>query len=191
MSNGKAIIFSAPSGAGKTTIVRHLMGLPGLRLAFSVSATTRAKRDYEKDGVDYYFISADEFLQRARNGEFIEWEEVYSGQYYGTLKSEIERIWNRGEHVIFDLDVVGGLNLKKILGERALAVFVKPPSVNALVQRLEARSTETPEKIAQRVAKAHHEMEYEPRFDTVVVNDDLTTALREAEERVCHFLQQP
>ena len=191
MSNGKAIIFSAPSGAGKTTIVRHLMGLPGLHLAFSVSATTRAKRDYEKDGVDYYFISADEFLQRARNGEFIEWEEVYTGQYYGTLKSEIERIWSRGEHVIFDLDVVGGLNLKKILGERALAVFVKPPSIDTLVQRLEARSTETPEKIAQRVAKAHHEMEYEPRFDTVVINDDLTTALREAEERVSHFLQQP
>ncbi|MFN5620708.1 MAG: guanylate kinase [Flavobacteriales bacterium] len=191
MSNGKAIIFSAPSGAGKTTIVRHLMGLPGLHLAFSVSATTRAKRDYEKDGVDYYFISADEFLQRARNGEFIEWEEVYTGQYYGTLKSEIERIWARGEHVIFDLDVVGGLNLKKILGERALAVFVKPPSIDTLVQRLEARSTETPEKIAQRVAKAHHEMEYEPRFDTVVINDDLTTALREAEERVSHFLQQP
>lgn len=191
MSNGKAIIFSAPSGAGKTTIVRHLMGLPGLHLAFSVSATTRAKRDYEKDGVDYYFISAEEFLQRARNGEFIEWEEVYSGQYYGTLKSEIERIWNRGEHVIFDLDVVGGLNLKKILGDRALAVFVKPPSIDALVQRLEDRSTETPEKIAQRVAKAHQEMEYEPRFDTIVVNDDLTTALREAEACVSHFLQQP
>ena len=191
MSNGKAIIFSAPSGAGKTTIVRHLMGLPDLHLAFSVSATTRAKRDYENNGVDYYFISAEEFLQRARNGEFIEWEEVYSGQYYGTLKSEIERIWNRGEHVIFDLDVEGGLNLKKILGNRALAVFVKPPSIDALVQRLEGRSTETPEKIAQRVAKAHHEMEYEPRFDTVVVNDDLITALRQAEERVSHFLQQP
>ncbi len=190
MSNGKAIIFSAPSGAGKTTIVRHLMGLPGLHLSFSVSATTRTKRDYEHDGVDYYFISAEEFLQRLRNGEFIEWEEVYSGQYYGTLKSEIERIWNRGEHVIFDLDVEGGLNLKKILGDRALAVFVKPPSVDALVQRLESRSTETPEKIAQRVAKAHHEMEYEPRFDTVVVNDDLITALRQAEERVSHFLQQ-
>ena len=190
MSNGKAIIFSAPSGAGKTTIVRHLMGLPGLHLSFSVSATTRTKRDYEHDGVDYYFISAEEFLQRLRNGEFIEWEEVYSGQYYGTLKSEIERIWNRGEHVIFDLDVEGGLNLKKILGDRALAVFVKPPSVDTLVQRLESRSTETPEKIAQRVAKAHHEMEYEPRFDTVVVNDDLITALRQAEERVSHFLQQ-
>lgn len=191
MSTGKAIIFSAPSGAGKTTIVRHLMGLPHLRLAFSVSATTRAKRDYEKDGVDYYFISADDFLQRARNGEFIEWEEVYAGQYYGTLKSEIERIWSRGEHVIFDLDVVGGLNLKKILGDRALSVFVKPPGIDALVKRLESRSTETPEKIAQRIAKAHHEMEYEPRFDTVVVNDDLTTALREAEERVLEFLKQP
>ncbi len=167
------------------------MGLPHLRLAFSVSATTRAKRDYEKDGVDYYFISADEFLQRARNGEFIEWEEVYAGQYYGTLKSEIERIWSRGEHVIFDLDVVGGLNLKKILGDRALSVFVKPPGIDALVKRLESRSTETPEKIAQRIAKAHHEMEYEPRFDTVVVNDDLTTALREAEERVLEFLKQP
>jgi len=188
MIQGKAIIFSAPSGAGKTTIVRHLMGIADLHLAFSVSATTRTMRDYEKDGVDYYFITADEFLQRARKGEFIEWEEVYTGQYYGTLKSEIERIWERGEHVIFDLDVVGGLNLKKILGEQALAVFVKPPSIEALDKRLNARSTETPEKIAQRIAKAHHEMEYEPRFDVIVINDDLQTALVDAENRVREFL---
>ena len=188
MIQGKAIIFSAPSGAGKTTIVRHLMGIADLHLAFSVSATTRTMRDYEKDGVDYYFLTADEFLQRARKGEFIEWEEVYTGQYYGTLKSEIERIWERGEHVIFDLDVVGGLNLKKILGEQALAVFVKPPSIEALDKRLNARSTETPEKIAQRIAKAHHEMEYEPRFDVIVINDDLQTALVDAENRVREFL---
>jgi guanylate kinase len=188
MNQGKAIIFSAPSGAGKTTIVRHLMGITDLRLSFSVSATTRAMRDYEKNGFDYYFISADEFLQRARKGEFIEWEEVYSGQYYGTLKSEIERIWDRGEHVIFDLDVVGGLNLKKILGDQALAVFVKPPSIEELDKRLNARSTETAEKIAQRIAKAHHEMEFEPRFDVVVVNDDLPTALHDAESCVRNFL---
>jgi len=185
---GKAIIFSAPSGAGKTTIVRHLMRIPDLRLAFSVSATTRAMRDYERNGQDYYFIPPDEFLQRARKGEFIEWEEVYTGQYYGTLKSEIERIWDRGDHVIFDLDVVGGLNLKKILGDQSLAVFVKPPSIEELDKRLNARSTETAEKIAQRVAKAHQEMEYEPRFDAVVINNELPAALHDAEECVRNFL---
>lgn len=188
MSSGKAIIFSAPSGAGKTTIVRHLMGIPELHLSFSVSATTRARRDYERDGVDYYFISVDDFLLRARQGEFIEWEEVYENQYYGTLKSEIERIWSGGGHVIFDLDVVGGLNLKKILGERALSLFVKPPSIEVLDQRLRARSTETPEKIALRIAKAHQEMEYEPRFDVVVINDALQDALRDAEQHVRKFL---
>jgi len=191
MATGKAIIFSAPSGAGKTTIVRHLMGLPKFRLAFSVSATTRAKRDYEIDGKDYYFISSEEFLHRVKNSEFIEWEEVYSGQYYGTMHREIERIWNRGEHVIFDVDVVGGLNLKKILGDTALSVFVKAPGIETLQERLLKRSTETPEKIQQRIAKANQEMAFEPQFDKVIINDDLQTALREAEECVRHFLSAP
>jgi guanylate kinase len=191
MSTGKAIIFSAPSGAGKTTIVRHLMGIPDLRLSFSVSATTRQKRDYEINGKDYYFIAPEDFLQRAKNGEFIEWEEVYNGQYYGTLYSEIERIWSGGGHVIFDLDVVGGLNLKKILGDKALSVFVKAPSIEVLEERLRKRSTETPEKIEQRVAKAQHEMAYEPRFDRVIVNKQLEVALREAELCVREFLNAP
>ncbi len=191
MSTGKAIIFSAPSGAGKTTIVRHLMGIPDLRLSFSVSATTRQKRDYEIDGKDYYFIAPEDFLQRAKNGEFIEWEEVYNGQYYGTLYSEVERIWNGGGHVIFDLDVVGGLNLKKILGDKALSVFVKAPSIEVLEERLRKRSTETPEKIEQRVAKAQHEMAYEPRFDRVIVNEQLEVALHEAAQCVREFLSAP
>jgi guanylate kinase len=189
MESGKAIIFSAPSGAGKTTIVRHLMACENLHLAFSVSATTREKRNYEIDGKDYYFISQDAFLTKAKNGEFIEWEEVYKGQYYGTLYSEVERIWGNGGHVIFDLDVVGGLNLKKILGDKALSVFVKAPSVAVLEGRLRKRSTESPEKIAQRVAKAQEEMAYESRFDCVIVNDDLQKALAEAEHRVRQFLQ--
>jgi guanylate kinase len=191
MSQGKAIIFSAPSGAGKTTLVRHLMGIHDLRLSFSVSATTRQMRDYEVDGKDYYFITPEEFLKRAKNGEFIEWEEVYTHQYYGTLYSEVERIWNNGGHVIFDLDVVGGLNLKKILGNRALSIFVKAPSISALEERLRKRSTESPEKIEQRIGKAQQEMAYEPRFDRVIVNEELEQALREAEECVREFLHRP
>jgi len=162
--------------------------IPDLRLSFSVSATTRQKRDYEIDGKDYHFIAPEDFLQRAKNGEFIEWEEVYNGQYYGTLYSEIERIWSGGGHVIFDLDVVGGLNLKKILGDKALSVFVKAPSIEVLEERLRKRSTETPEKIEQRVAKAQHEMAYEPRFDRVIVNEQLEVALKEAEQCVREFL---
>lgn len=188
MSQGKAIIFSAPSGAGKTTIVRHLMSKEDLCLSFSVSATTRQKRDYEVDGKDYYFITPQEFLTRAKKGEFIEWEEVYTNQYYGTLYSEVERIWKNGGHVIFDLDVVGGLNLKKILGDKALSVFVKAPSIQALEDRLRKRSTESAEKIEQRVAKAQQEMAFEPRFDQVIVNDELDKALREAEGCVRQFL---
>jgi guanylate kinase len=191
MSQGKAIIFSAPSGAGKTTIVRHLMGLNDLRLSFSVSATTRQMRDYEVDGKDYYFITPEEFLARAKKGEFIEWEEVYINQYYGTLYSEVERIWNSGGHVIFDLDVVGGLNIKKILGDKALSIFVKAPSVAVLEERLRKRSTESPEKIEQRVSKAHQEMAFEPRFDQVIVNDALEKALQEAELCVRQFLAAP
>ena len=191
MSNGKAIIFSAPSGAGKTTIVRHLMGVPVLHLSFSVSATTRQRREHEVDGKDYHFMDPNDFLERAKKGEFIEWEEVYKGQYYGTLYSEVERIWGAGGNVIFDIDVIGGLNLKKILGDRALSIFVKAPSVDVLEARLRKRSTETPEKIEQRVPKAHEEMAFEPRFDNVIVNEDLNTALVEAEHIVRAFLLQP
>lgn len=191
MSTGKAIIFSAPSGAGKTTIVRYLMGIPDLHLSFSISATTRAKREHEVDRKDYYFISSEEFLHRVKNNEFIEWEEVYTGQYYGTLHSEIERVWSRGEHVIFDVDVVGGLNLKKILGEQAISVFVKAPSIAVLEERLQKRSTETPEKIQQRIAKANQEMAFEPQFDCVIINNDLSVALREAEICVREFLRVP
>lgn len=191
MTTGKAIIFSAPSGAGKTTLVRHLMTLPRLQLSFSVSATTRTKRDYEIDGRDYYFITADEFLHRVKMNEFIEWEEVYTGLYYGTLRSEVERIWSRGGHVIFDLDVVGGLNLKRVFGDRALSIFVKAPSIAVLEERLKKRSTETPEKIQMRIAKANHEMAYEPQFDRVIVNSDLSAALQEAETCVGEFLNTP
>jgi guanylate kinase len=190
MQKGKAIIFSAPSGAGKTTLVHHLLGVDDLRLTFSVSATTRARRGHEQDGKDYFFLSPDEFLTRAKHGEFLEWEEVYKDQYYGTLKSEIERIWSEGRHVIFDVDVLGGLNLKKIFGDDALAVFVKPPSIEALRFRLRHRSTETAEKVAMRIEKAQSEMAYEPKFDLVVVNDILEDAKIQSETKVRAFLNQ-
>jgi guanylate kinase len=190
MTKGKAIIFSAPSGAGKTTIVHHLLNNTELKLSFSVSATTRARRPHEVDGKDYHFITEETFLAKARAGEFIEWEEVYTGQYYGTLKSEVEKIWEQGRHVIFDLDVVGGLNLKKIFGEDALAVFVKPPSIEVLRFRLRNRSTETAEKIAMRIDKAQHELTFESRFDVVIVNDILEDAFIQAESRVREFLSK-
>ncbi|MEZ4799710.1 MAG: guanylate kinase [Flavobacteriales bacterium] len=188
IKEGKAIIFSAPSGAGKTTIVRHLVGQEDLALSFSISATSRPKRGHEVDGKDYYFLDANTFLQRARNGEFVEWEEVYKDQYYGTLKSEIERIWKEGRNVIFDVDVVGGLNLKKIFGDKALAVFVQPPSIEVLNFRLRNRSTETPEKIAMRIEKAQHEMSFAPKFDFILINDKLPEALKMAEEKVKAFV---
>jgi guanylate kinase len=187
---GKAIIFSAPSGAGKTTLVHHLLDHADLKLSFSISATTRPKRGHEVDGKDYYFLTTSDFLAKAKNGDFLEWEEVYTDQYYGTLKSEIERIWASGSHVIFDVDVIGGLNLKKIFGDQALAVFVEPPSLEALQFRLRHRSTETPEKIAMRIAKAQSEMAYAAKFDLTIVNDILEDALIQAELKVAEFLQQ-
>lgn len=186
-SQKKLIIVSAPSGAGKTTIVRHLLSLP-LQLAFSVSATSRAPRPGESDGLDYYFLSADTFRQKIDAGEFLEWEEVYPGTYYGTLKSEVERIWDEDKSVVFDVDVIGGLNIKKIYGDKALAVFVQPPSVEVLHQRLRSRSTESEDKIATRIAKAEYELSFAPEFDVVLINDNLQAALVEAEKRVINFL---
>ena len=188
MSTGKAIIFSAPSGAGKTTMVHHLLAIPELKLSFSVSATSRPQRVNEVDGKDYHFIDADNFIRRAREGEFLEWEEVYQGQYYGTLKSEIEKIWDSGRNVIFDVDVVGGINLKKHFGDNGFAVFVQPPSIEALRFRLMNRSTESSEKIAMRIEKAQKEMTFASRFDCTIVNDVLEDALIQAETKVREFL---
>ncbi|MBK9761700.1 MAG: guanylate kinase [Flavobacteriales bacterium] len=185
--DGKCIIVSAPSGAGKTTLVRHLL-MQEATLAFSVSATSRAKRDYEVDGVDYFFLGADEFRRRIEADEFVEWEEVYPGQFYGTLKHELRRIWNTGKHPVFDVDVVGGLDLKEIFGPNALALFVAPPSINALEQRLRNRGTETEDSLKKRVAKAHHELTFANQFDAVVVNDDLDRACSEAFRKVSDFL---
>ena len=185
---GKLIIFSAPSGSGKTTIVKHLLQkIPGLE--FSVSATSRALRGNEKNGVDYYFLTSEEFRQRINNNEFLEWEEVYEGIFYGTLKSEVERIRLKGHHVIFDVDVVGGCNIKDYYGSDALSVFVQPPSINELKNRLLSRCTDSEEVIATRIAKAEYEMTFAPRFDYVLINDKLDTALNEAETIVEGFLK--
>ncbi len=183
----KVIIFSAPSGAGKTTVVRHLLGARD-DLAFSVSATTRSKRTGEVDGRDYFFLDTEEFKRRIEHGDFVEYEEVYKGLFYGTLKSEVERIWGEGKAVLFDVDVIGGLNLKKIFGNAALSVFVKPPSLEVLEQRLRARGTETEEKVMERVAKAAREMEYENAFDVVLLNDRLEDTKSKAGELAAEFL---
>lgn len=187
LSTGKAVIFCAPSGSGKTTIVKHLLGTDQ-RLAFSVSACTRARRANEQHGKDYYFLSQEEFRSKIEAGAFLEYEEVYGGNFYGTLKSEIDRIWAMGKAVAFDVDVVGGLNIKQYFGSQALAVFVKPPSVEVLEQRLRYRSTETEATLRMRVEKAVHEMVYESRFEHVLVNNNLDEALREAEKLVDAFL---
>lgn len=185
---GKAIIFSAPSGAGKTTIVHHLLK-KDLNLEFSVSACSRPRREKEVDGKDYYFLSVEEFKLKIIKHDFLEWEEVYKDNYYGTLKSEIDRIWNDHKHVIFDVDVVGGLNLKKYFGDKALSIFVKAPSIGHLEARLNLRETETPESIARRIGKAEKEMAFASQFDYQLLNDDLEKACREAEEVVSAFLK--
>lgn len=185
---GKLIIFSAPSGAGKTTIVQHLLKTFPDKIAFSISATTRESRGDEQNEKDYYFISKEEFLHRVAKHEFAEFEEVYSGTFYGTLKSEIERIWEQGKTVIFDLDVEGGLRLKDKYGENALAIFVQPPSLAVLIERLTGRGTETKEKVQERIDKAGKELGYAPKFDVILQNNDLKTACKTAEELLLKFI---
>ncbi|MDR2041246.1 MAG: guanylate kinase [Tannerella sp.] len=185
--DGKMIIFSAPSGTGKSTLIRYLLEQePSLR--FSVSATSRAPRGKERDGVEYRFLTPEEFKTKIGNGEFLEYEEVYPGLFYGTLREEVERIWTAGRHVVFDVDVVGGLNIKKQYGEKALALFVRPPSLRALRERLEHRNTDLPEIIEKRLAKAAYEIGFAGSFDRVIVNDEIKKAQAEVLLTVRRFL---
>lgn len=184
---GKALIFSAPSGSGKSTVVGHILKLHP-EIEFSVSATSRAPRGTEKDGVEYHFLTPEKFRALVKEDQFVEWEEVYGGSLYGTLKSEVERIWAKGHVIVFDVDVKGGVNLKKYFGEQALSVFIKAPSIEELRRRLVNRNTDSPEAIERRVAKAAEEMLYEDKFDVTLVNDDLATAFATAEKLVGDFL---
>jgi len=186
---GKLIVFSAPSGSGKTTIVKHLLGLEHLDLEFSISATSREKRNTETHAKDYYFLSASDFKSKIKNDDFLEWEEVYRDNFYGTLKTEVERIWAKGKTVIFDIDVSGGLRIKRKFPEQTLAIFVKPPSVDELKIRLKKRQTETEDKINMRVAKASAELATAPLFDTIIINDTLEKALTDAETLVNNFIK--
>ena len=187
--NGKLIIFSAPSGSGKTTIVRELLKhYP--QFEFSISATSRAPRGVEQNGVDYYFLTQEEFAEKVASDSFVEWEEVYAGTCYGTLKSEMERIWSKGNVIIFDVDVMGGINLKKIFGEAACSIFIMPPSVEELQKRLEGRGTDSAEVIAKRVAKAEFEISKAPEFDHNVVNDILETAVADTRAIIDNFLKK-
>jgi len=187
MKSGKLIIFSAPSGSGKSTIINALLD-KGYDLEFSISATSRVPRGDEKDGKEYYFLTPDRFREKIKNGEFLEWEEVYPGTYYGTLKSEVDRITSKGSNVVFDVDVVGGLNIKKMYSDKALAVFIKPPSIEELRKRLITRGTDSPEKIEERVAKARKELSYADKFDVIIVNDDWNRAISDAEKVLINFL---
>ena len=186
--DNKVLIFSAPSGAGKSTIVGHILGIWKDSMEFSISATSRAPRGTEQNGREYHFVSPDEFRRLISEDSFVEYEEVYKDHFYGTLKSEVERIWAAGHVIIFDVDVKGGVNLKKYFGEKALSIFIKAPSVETLRQRLVKRGTDSPEAIAERVEKASQEMEYAPQFDYVLINDDLATAFGEVEKVVEDFL---
>ena len=186
--DNKVLIFSAPSGSGKSTIVNHILSLYPDSMEFSVSATSRPPRGEEKHGREYYFLSPDEFRKAVKEDKFVEFEEVYEGRFYGTLKSECERIWAAGHVIIFDVDVKGGVNLKKYFGDKALSIFIKAPSVEVLRERLVKRGTDSPEAIEERVAKAEEEMTYAPKFDYVLVNDDLNTAYAESEKVVEDFL---
>lgn len=186
---GKLIVFSAPSGSGKTTIVKHLLGKENLNLEFSISATSRSPRGKEINGTDYYFISLEEFKKHIKAEDFLEWEEVYRDNFYGTLKTEIERIWAKEKNVIFDIDVSGGLRIKKKFPNETLAVFVKPPNIDELKIRLKKRSTESDDKINMRIAKASVELATAPQFDKIIKNYDLDTAKREAYELVKNFIK--
>ena len=188
-AQGKLIVFSAPSGSGKTTLVHRLMENPALNLAFSVSATSRPKRDYEEHGKHYYFLSPADFKQKIDEGAFVEWEEVYPEHFYGTLRSEVERLLSEGKNVIFDIDVKGGLNIKKYFPDRTLAVFVQAPSLEELEKRLRARNTETEDKIQLRMAKAREEMQYAPLFDIMVINRDLDATEAELTRILKDFLR--
>lgn len=189
MAKGKLIIFSAPSGSGKSTIINYLMQ-QGLNLRFSISATSRAPRGTEQNGVEYFFLTPDEFRQRIANNEFVEYEEVYKDKFYGTLKSQVEHQLEEGENVVFDVDVKGGCNIKNFYGERALSLFIMPPSVEELRHRLEGRGTDAPEIIQSRLDKAEYEMTFAPQFDKVVINDVLETAEAEALFLIQNFLSQ-
>ncbi|WP_353117431.1 guanylate kinase [Myroides odoratus] len=189
MNKGKLIVFSAPSGSGKTTIVRHLLEQGDLNLDFSISCTSREARTGEENGKDYYFISLDDFKKHIKNDDFLEWEEVYRDNFYGTLKAEVERIWALGKNVIFDIDVAGGLRIKRKFPDETLAVFVKPPSIDELKIRLKKRSTESEDKINMRIAKASVELATAPQFDTIIKNYDLETAKEEAYQLVRNFVK--
>lgn len=186
----KLIIFSAPSGSGKTTVVQHLLKEMGNNLGFSVSATTRKKRPSETEGVDYYFLEEEDFRLKLAANEFLESEEVYKGLLYGTLVSEVDRVWAEGKAIVFDVDVQGGLNIKKLYGDKALAVFLRPPSIEILMDRLRKRDTEVEHHLQERIDKATHELRFEKEFDKVIINDHLRTALDEAEKTVFEFLEK-
>ena len=190
MKKGKLFIFSAPSGAGKTTIVKHLLNKFNQELSFSISATTRPPRGQEVDGRDYYFISKEAFQEKIKNKEFVEYEEVYNGIYYGTLQSEIQRIWGDGKSVVFDIDVVGGRNLKGIFQNQALAIFVQPPSLEELERRLSTRGTDSIEKVKERIEKAEYELDQAKFFDTILLNDNLPEACQQAERLIEDFLKK-
>jgi len=188
--DGKLIIISAPSGAGKTSIVKHLLD-QDFPLAFSVSATSRPKRTNETDKKDYYFLTVEDFKKKIDSGAFLEWQEVYPNQFYGTLKSEVDRIWASGHHVIFDVDVLGGLNIKKQFGDRALAIFIKPPTIDCLKKRLASRGTENADSLKQRMEKAEYELSFEKFFDKIVVNENLADAQQEVMHLMKEFLTTP
>lgn len=187
---GKIIIFSAPSGAGKTTLVRHILSVFPEQVSFSVSACTRNKRDYEIDGKDYYFLSFDTFKEKINNNEFVEWQEVYKNSFYGTLKTEVERIWASKKHVIFDVDVKGGLSLKDFFKERALSIFISPPSLEELEKRLRERKTETEESLKKRIDKFQYEVTFQEKFDKVIINNYLKNAMVEAETLLKNFIDK-